>query len=278
MILSVPHKICENVWALGNRAFPSFLLRTPNGLYILEPELSCNLSLIEKQLKTIGFSLKEIDGCIVLHEHYDHVMMVPGLKALNPEIEIFVPLKSERFLQKESLLAYRLFDEFTCEKLNLPAAETETNMGFNTYDESTHIDGIEFIHTPGHSPFSYTALFNGTAFVSDAAGFWGEKLKFPLYFQSFERYIESIEKIAKIRPHTVITGHFSYFSKDEADKMLKESIKMAEQLKKRLEGKTLDEETVKTLYREIYRDEFLLYPEEVIKSVARYIIKRSVEV
>ncbi len=278
MIFSVPHKICEDVWVLGRKEFPSFLIKTSNATFLIEPELSCNLKLIEEQLKDIGLSIKTIDCCIVLHEHYDHFMMVPPLKNKHPEIKIYIPSGAEKVLQGKTLLAYKLFDDFTCEKLELASEELEWSNSYEVYNENTHLDDISFIHTPGHSPFSYSAIFREIVFTSDALGFWGKRFNFPLYFQDFNLYIESIEKLKSLSPQTIIMGHFSYFQKEEAANILDKSIKLAENTREKLKNEEFNETNVEKLFKLIYRDEFLAYPEDVIKSVAKYILKRSKEV
>ncbi len=270
MFYEPPFRIAKDIWVLGLRAFPVFLIKAKSANIIIEPEIGCLIDIVEDQIKHTGISLKDIDVCIVLHEHYDHVMLVPFLYKFNSNLEIFVPEGSERILS-DNLLVYKIFSSTTCDKLGIKEKEADNyNLNFKPYNENTIIEGINFVFTPGHSPFSYTAIFEDIAFVSDALGYWGKRLKFPLFFYSYSKYMESIKKIEKINPSMILTGHISYF--ENSKDIIHKSLELAEKTKISSKKKSKEE-----LFNEIYRHEFLFYPEDVIRSVAKYIIKRSLE-
>ncbi|MGC8753632.1 MAG: MBL fold metallo-hydrolase [Thermosulfidibacteraceae bacterium] len=283
MYYTTPYEIYKDTWALCDPRFPVFLIKRKNRHILIEPEISGCWELLLGHLNTVGIDLEEIDGCVVLHEHYDHLMLLPKLLEARGNIKIYGDRNLREILKKRDLLElYIQADEFSSQKTyrsshppKTPQLEIEVEPL-----ESLEKYNIETFNLPGHSPLSKGILLGeGIFFVSDSLGFFGKELGYcPLYFHNYNEYLASIERIKNLRNrfHTIITGHNAIFMDKEVDEAIETAIEKTVELREKIDSLGLTEEDKDYLLEEIYKGEFLLYPREIIANCARYLIKRSI--
>ena len=269
-----PFKITEGVWMLGNPAFPSYICKAKEGFVLLEPELACALFLIEKQTGDLGIDLNKVETCIVLHGHYDHVMMVAPLIDKYQHIKVVAHPKAVETMKNEEVMdRFRRFCEYTCNRLGEKCSCNYSPVNALSISELKEIPVFEL---PGHSPCSIGVVINGVFFVSDALGFFGREIKHsPLFFYNYEHYIKSIERIRTIikEVKAVALGHNAVFLGSEMQEAVDIALKEAERAREEIAKIGYDEEA---LFKRIFVGEYeKFYPPEVIRACSHYLVKRA---
>src|SRR5689334_8266865 len=67
-----PHKIVGNVYYVGTRTLPSFLITTPQGHILINSTYERNVRTIEQSVTKLGFKLSDIRILLGTHAHDDH--------------------------------------------------------------------------------------------------------------------------------------------------------------------------------------------------------------
>ncbi|BAT71971.1 hypothetical protein TST_1179 [Thermosulfidibacter takaii ABI70S6] len=275
MFYNTPYRIKDNIWALGNPLFPSFVIGFEDKTIILEPQLSGAWETVKQQMRDIGLSMDNLE-VVILHEHYDHVMMLfPVLKEVGNCI-VYAPRGTEELLKKEKVLqGYVRNDEYSSLKVYGSFYEGDRVVPCMKDINELSSYGFEAVGLPGHSPYSHGIVYQGVLFVSDALGYIGKELGLvPLFFYDLGKYLESIEKVKSLvrEVETLVVGHCAVFYREEVEQVVEDAYRLAVSLAEEIADKGLREEEV---FRRIYRGEFLYYPEQVIRVCAKYLVKRA---
>ncbi len=283
MFIETPYKANDKIWILCDPKFPTIVIETNKGYLLVEPELSGCWDTLLKHLSLVGIKIDDISGCIILHEHYDHVMLLPKLIKEKGRITIYAKIEIIDILKRSKVIEiYQKADVFSSERVyknyyNVPINKIQLKV--KPIEELKEL-GLEVIDLPGHSPLSTGIIFEKTLLVSDAIGFFGKELgHLPLYFYNYDLYVESIDKISNYLNsiETIIIGHNAVFNDTEIKEAIHTAKIEAKNLKERIINSGIKEDGTKNLFKEIYKGEFLLYPPEIIMECAKYIIRRSWE-
>jgi metallo-beta-lactamase class B len=78
-----PFRVIGNIYYVGVANVSSFLIRTPQGLILLDGGLPESAPLIEKNIASLGFSIKDVKILLNSHAHYDHCGGLAELKKLS---------------------------------------------------------------------------------------------------------------------------------------------------------------------------------------------------
>ncbi len=222
--------ITSNIYALGTG--PIILIDAGY-------KFSGNLNYLEEKLKLGGFDFDDIEKIILTHGHVDHFGLVTSIrKVAKRHIECFLH-PDDRFqvsnksfnnsfwnIEKEKFLIRcgvpdpeinNIKSDFTYFQ-NL----ADPINGFSYLKEGDHFSGnnynLKVIHTPGHSPGSCCfyelnkkMLFTGDVIIGHITpNPFVETDKNLLNlrgYQSLKAYMESLEKIRKLKPDYVFPGH-----------------------------------------------------------------------
>jgi len=281
MLMKSPQVFSSRCYVLGSRYFPLFWLGTEPPT-IVEGGVSGVIPRVLKQMKVL--SLSPPQQVILLHEHPDHVSGLPLLKARWPHVEAVASPEASRLLsQEKTIQSYKETDRFFT-KVLIEQGEGE-EAGWDDFLPLVPIKpenlppGIHIISTPGHSPGSI-ALFwekEGALFTSDSVGYFSsEGFHFPLFFQDFQLYINSIEKLRGLQPKFLALGHLHYFTGEETDKAFRRALGEAFRLREKI--KKLGESGLKEVFTDMYQEELAtFYPKDTIWRCARLLVKRSLE-
>ena len=280
MFYKAPCKIKDGVWALGNELFPCFLVECKGRLFLFEPSLSGAYPELKGQMGDLGCSLEDVEAVVVLHSHYDHVMMLfPLLDEV--KIPVYAHPSAKGALGKLKVLSFfRGADDYSSRKVYGTVPEYSLReVEFEDIERLKDM-GLEVYHLPGHSPCSVGIGCGGALFVSDAIGFFGKELGHsPLFFYSYDLYMESIEKVGSLAKDydVVIIWHNCYFEGNEALEAVERAREEARALKDSILSRGFTPDNPDELFRELYVGEYLYYPPEIIKNCAVYLIKRALE-
>lgn len=67
-----PHQIAGNLYYVGSRDLASYLITTPEGLFLINSSLEESVPLIRASVEKLGFKFEDIRILLISHAHSDH--------------------------------------------------------------------------------------------------------------------------------------------------------------------------------------------------------------
>ncbi len=216
---------------------------------------------------------RPIQLVVISHAHFDHVAGLAVIKNEFPNVKIFAHENVGKLVKNDKVIkTWDAENREFCDKSGEKADSLNLDLEIKSKDSIPKLEHLEIIETPGHSPDAISLLNEEEGFmlVADALGYpLSSGKNIPMYFHSFPRYIESIEKIHKLSDRVCLGHNGAVFSSSYCDTAIDEAYKLKNEIENGL--------TEKELFKRIYRDEMLLYPSSTIKAVAKLLVKRSLE-
>ncbi len=222
--MRLPFQVTENITLLGSELFNLYLVKGET-YAIVEGGVSGITYPFLEQLSQLNVPPEAISHLVILHSHFDHMMVFPTLKGRYPWMKIVTsdlnraPFSSERIIAK-------IFD--SDRKMTLALKEREMiseapNLAPYTFfplditvKEGSVLDlgkgvKMKFLEIPGHSPDCLGALLenDGLLFCSDGAGFYTPPDFFrPNYWYRLDDAEKSLDKMKAIDPEILCRGHY----------------------------------------------------------------------
>jgi len=246
--MPLPLKLSKNITLLGSEIFNLYLIRGKT-CAIIEGGVSGITYPFLTQLKQLDVPPEDISHLVILHSHFDHMMVFPTLKERYPWMKIVssglngVTFSSERIVGK-------IFDSDRKMTLTLmergliseaPSLPPYTSFPLDlSVEEGSILDlgkgaKIKFIETPGHAPDGISAYQEegGILFCSDSAGFYTPPDFFrPNYWFRLKEAEKSIDKMKIIDPEILCRGHYgAIVGREVVRKHLKMSSESIEEFK-----------------------------------------------
>jgi len=174
--------------------------RSADGLILIDPGLYIKFL---KEIEEEGFSIKDINHCLITHGHLDHFGACYKLKELNENIKFYAheldAISIEQKLSiKEIQESYPGYD-YSPIKLTKKIKDVNDILTFGDYK-------FECIHTPGHSPgavaYFLETIETKILFGGDIAG---SSLR--IYGGNFNEYSNSMKKLEKLNADILCDGH-----------------------------------------------------------------------
>lgn len=208
-----PFKIKGNLYFVGCYAASSHLIKTEEGLILIDTGYPQNLYMLIDSIYKLGFSPYDIKYIIHSHGHYDHL---GGTKALSELIK-----NAKTFIGKGD-------EEYASGKLDLTWAK---EVGYEYHEAFTPdvimSDGdiiklgsteIEIVSTPGHTPGTVSFFFeieeDGKKYkVAMHGGVGTNSMKkeflqeYNLSFDCRQKFIEGIERVIDREVDIFIGNH-----------------------------------------------------------------------
>jgi len=152
-----PFKIFGNTYYVGVKGLAAILIATPRGLVLLDGGLPQSAPLIEQNIRSLGFAIKDIKWILNSHAHYDHA---GGIAALQRDSEARIAasisgaqaLQAGRAPEDDPQFAFG-------ESMNFPSVKKVKKMKDG---EKLRIGKAEITahSTPGHTPGGTTWTWN----------------------------------------------------------------------------------------------------------------------
>ncbi len=280
----------ENISLIGNSMIPSYLLSSEipvlidSGMTIMGPLLYEDLKHYHNYPKIYH---------LLTHSHFDHCGSTPFLLRKLKNLEVMAGAHASEVLKKESAIALIrslnedmekslgikdgilngkkiTFEGFTIHRI-LKEGEV-LNVGNGVY--------IEVYEVPGHTRDSlcYRVMPDNAIFAGEAYGvpsLSGKKI-YPQFLVSFKHYMNSLQKMKKLKPEWIGLAHGGVIGGEEAKIFLEKSIKdtegFAEMIKEKIlkKGNPLDEISLKKVVEEIAEKDY--NPSETTQSKRAYIL------
>lgn len=76
-----PFKVIDNTYYVGSEGLTAFLITTPKGHVLLDVGVPANAEMVEKNIETLGFKVRDIKILLNSHGHFDHSGGLAKLKA-----------------------------------------------------------------------------------------------------------------------------------------------------------------------------------------------------
>jgi len=293
----LPYQLTDKLFVLGQDLFLTYLvLGTPCTL--LDLGVSATVPLIKQQLNELGVKAKDIGHLVVLHAHWDHVCGLPYLQQLFPGATVWGSAKARDVLNRPKIVEqFQQNDEKYCTRLKelREFNELPPFLDFRTMtvervikdEETVNLGGVEirFLATPGHSPCTLSAFIPSeqTTIISDAIGCYDPLTDeyLPLFFQSLQMTLDSLERLKKLQANTVAYCHDTemiFLGRDNIEnsyqRIKEELIRLRKEIREMEEMGFSEEIVLDKLFKASYRG-FLkrMYPPQYIKNFAPLLLK-----
>ncbi len=219
-----PIKLSPNLTLLGTEYFNLYLVKGET-CAIVEGGVSGITYPFLQQLREQGVPPEDVSYLIVLHAHFDHMMVFVPLKERYPWMRVVTSRLNYATFSSERIL-WKIFDSdrkmtlALLEKGLVSDAPTLQARGSFPVDlaieEGSTIDlgqgiKIRFLETPGHSPDLVSGFLEkeGILFCSDGAGFYTPPDFFrPNYWYNLDEAQKSIDRMMDFDPEVLCRGHY----------------------------------------------------------------------
>jgi glyoxylase-like metal-dependent hydrolase (beta-lactamase superfamily II) len=233
----LPFQITKNITLLGSELFNLYLVKGET-YAIVEGGVSGITYPFLEQLSQLNVPPEAISHLIILHSHFDHMMVFPVLKERYPWMKIVTSDLNRATFSSERIIA-KIFD--SDRKITLALQERgmiseSPNLQPPTFFplEITVYEGLvldlgkgmkmKFFEIPGHSADCLAAFLEEEEllFCSDGAGFYTPPDFFrPNYWYRLDEAEKSLDKMKAIDPEILCRGHYgAMIGKDLARKHL----------------------------------------------------------
>ncbi len=226
LIKDPPVAIADGLWMLGTNEYPAFLVMDQGRGAIFEGGVSAIGPRVKEQLSQLAVAPDSIQQIIITHAHPDHVMAVPGYRALFPDVTVCASQAAASTLAVEKAVKFfGKIDAMLTQALVkagsiLEAPETPAPAGNQSPVDRILAEGDEVtggsrtfavLATPGHSvcSLSFHELSTGVLIISDATGYYVPDADtcWPNYFAHYGHYLQSMQRLAGLNAQALCLSH-----------------------------------------------------------------------
>ena len=300
LIKNPPAQITDSLFMLGTNEYPIYLVKGKTESAIFEGGVGAMAAVLARQLRQLEVRPATVKQLIVTHAHPDHVMAVPAIRQMIPDIQVAASQaaadmlsveKAVKFFKKvDAGLTEALIDAGSIEEQHRPQPITEKTIAIDRIlkdGDKISVDYLAFdvLATPGHSDCSLSFYEPGSSIliISDATGYYIPQHNYfwPNYFTGYAAYLRSIRKLALLRTEILCLSHNAVIKGADAVKAYFDgAIASTENYHKRIvtetqNGKT-PEQIAETLGEEIY-EKTQLMPLPFFQKNCTLLIKQSLK-
>jgi len=296
--MRLPFQVTNNITLLGSELFNLYLVKGET-YAIVEGGISGITYPFLEQLSQLNVPPEAISHLVILHSHFDHMMVFPTLKGRYPWMKIVTSDLNRATFSSERVVA-RIFDSDRKMTLALkergmisdgPNLQPYTFFPLDiTVQEGSVLDlgkgmKMKFFEIPGHSPDCLAAFLEeeGLLFCSDGAGFYTPPDFFrPNYWYRLDDAEKSLDKMKAIDPEILCRGHYgAMIGKDLARKHLQMNRQSIEDFKafvlEKINGGWSVEEITQDVTVRFSRGFLEFFPAEENYRLWKLLIQRTLE-
>ena len=226
LIKDPPVPINESLLMLGTNEYPLYLIKGKTQNAIFEGGTAAMAPLVQQQLRQLDIAPESVRQLVITHAHPDHVMAVPALRRILPNIEVSASKEAAGTLSVEKAVAFfGKIDSAITESLisagsitdeHRPAPLEKKKIPVDRILEegdAITIDGFVFktVKTPGHSDcsLSFHEPVASILIISDATGYYIPEHNYfwPNYFADYAAYLNSIKRLALFDAEILCLSH-----------------------------------------------------------------------
>jgi len=296
--MHLPFPVTKNIILLGSELFNLYLVKGET-YAIVEGGVSGITYPFLEQLSQLNVPPEAISHLVILHSHFDHMMVFPTLKGRYPWMKIVTSDLNRATFTSERVVA-KIFD--SDRKMTLALKESRIisdapNLQPYTIfpldipvQEGSSLDlgkgmKMNFFEIPGHSPDCMGAFLEeeGLLFCSDGAGFYTPPDFFrPNYWYRLEDAEKSLDKMIELDPEILCRGHYgAMVGKELARKHLQMNRQSIENFKafvlEKINGGWSVEEITQDVTVRFSKGFLELFPAEENYRLWKLLIQRTLE-
>ena len=294
----LPSQVTKNITLLGSELFNLYLVKGET-YAIVEGGVSGITYPFLEQLSQLNVPPEAISHLIILHSHFDHMMVFPTLKERYPWMKIVTSDMNRATFSSERVVA-KIFDSDRKMTLALkergmisdgPNLQPYTLFPLDIIvQEGSVLDlgkgmKMKFFEIPGHSPDCLAAFLEEEEilFCSDGAGFYTPPDFFrPNYWYRLDDSEKSLDKMKAIDPEILCRGHYgAMIGKDLARKHLQMNRQSIEDFKafvlEKINGGWSVEEITQDVTVRFSKGFLELFPAEENYRLWKLLIQRTLE-
>jgi len=249
MIIEKPGFVTDRILFLGRKESCVYLLKGSEEFALLGGGLTYIVPDIIQQLKRFKIEEKKIKRIIILHSHFDHCGIVPFFKRRWPWVSITASQRTKELLDKPEVMeSISSLNQIlsTEHGLEQPDKDIGIELGRINIDDVVKEGDIlscddlpmEVMEVPGHSSCSIAIYVpqEKAMFASDAGGIpIGDRI-FTAANSNFDKYQESLQKMARYEIEVYLTEHFGARTGSDGRHFLQKSMDAAIETRSILEA------------------------------------------
>ena len=291
MIIEEPGYVTDRILLLGRRESCVYLLKGGNEYAILGGGMAYIVPDLIRQLGEYEIDESRIKRIIILHSHFDHCGIVPFFKKRWPQVKVTASVRAKELLTTRKVIeSIEFLNQVLIMKYGIEDKAKELDLSFTGVEiEEVVKDGdilscgnlsMEVIEVPGHSSCSVAVYVREekAMFASDAGGVpFGDRV-FTAANSNFDRYVDSLHKMARYETDIHIAEHFGARTGEDGRAFMRKSMSSAKETRRILEESIARTKDVKESTKEI--TEMLtknapagFVPKEVIAMVTEQMLR-----
>lgn len=221
-----PLDLTAHLYQLGTPVLPVYLSMGEEGM-LIEGGVRGTARMVVDQLKHLDIDPRKIKYLALTHSHPDHIGAVPVFKKIWPHLQVLGSPVAAKILGNPDLMKQFHATDLSIAQLMVMRNEIEAIPEFTSGDNGFEIDQIikegdtidlgagivwRVYDAPGHAP-CHLAFFEDkekTLVLGDTTGFYNPDADafWPNYFESLERYCNTIRKLAALPAERAVRSHF----------------------------------------------------------------------
>lgn len=225
LLQNPPVEIAHRFWMLGTTEYPLFLLRDGEDGVIFEGGTGAMGPVLAEQFQRLEIGPGAVKQIVITHAHPDHVMAVPMLRELFPQVTVLASAKAAQTLSAEKAIGFFCqIDNTLTESLLAAGSISPQHRPKPLADKQIRVDRLlkegdiisaagatfQVLETPGHSDcsLSFHEPERKILIVSDVTGFYMPQHGWwPDYFTDYAAYLRSMERLAGTGAEILCLSH-----------------------------------------------------------------------
>jgi 2-aminobenzoylacetyl-CoA thioesterase len=291
MIIEKPGFVTDRILFLGRKESCVYLLKGAGEFALLGGGLTYIVPDIIKQLKSFNIEEKKIKRIIILHSHFDHCGIVSFFKRRWPWVSVTASARAKELLNKPEVMKSILsLNQILLTEHGLEKQDKDIGIEFDRINIDDVVKegdilscddlSMEVMEVPGHSSCSIAIYVpqERAMFASDAGGIpIGDRI-FTAANSNFDKYQESLQKMARYEIEAYLTEHFGARTGSDGRHFLQKSMDAAMETRSILEASYAKTKDIKKSTKEV-TDMFMEWlpkdfmPKEIITMVIGQMIR-----
>ena len=264
MIIEKPGFVTDRILFLGRKESCVYLLKGAEEFALLGGGLAYIIPDIIKQLKSFNIEDKKIKRIIILHSHFDHCGIVSYFKKRWPWVSITSSAMAKELLDKPEVMeSISSLNKKILTELGLEQQDKDIGIEFDRINIDDVVKegdilscddlSMKVMEVPGHSSCSIAIYVpqEKAMFASDAGGIpIGDRI-FTAANSNFDKYQESLQKMARHEIEIYLTEHFGARTGSDGRHFLQKSMDAAMETRSILEASYAKTKDIKKSTTEI---------------------------
>jgi glyoxylase-like metal-dependent hydrolase (beta-lactamase superfamily II) len=296
VIIDRPGKVTDRILLLGRKESCVYLLKGEEEYTLLGGGTAYIVPEVVEQLKEFSIAEQKIKRIVILHSHFDHCGIVPFFKKRWPWAKVTASSRAKDLLSDPKVIAsIDYLNKALIAEHGREEEGEDLGLEFSGIDVEEVVKGgdilscgdlsMEVIDVPGHSSCSVAVYVPGekAMFASDAGGVPLGDQVFTSANSNFDKYQESLEKMAGYEIEVYLAEHFGARTGDDGRGYLEKAMEAAIKTRGILEASYASTRDVKKSTEEVTDRLMTMLPEsfmprDIIAMVAgqmlRYIARQ----